>query len=147
MRLPLTSTVLGAFGYNFQMDEVLITCPLRLTNTGEDSTVLGFAYFPTEYRSTPELDGIYIRSDAFPGGSSRLRQGGTAIHEVGHWLGLFHTFEVRYLVIAKKTLLTSSFRVVASVKEMELPILPRNGMQPGRGNAPLAATHVLAVLV
>lgn len=30
-----------------------------------------------------------------PGGASLDRQGGTLIHEAGHWLGLRHTFQVR----------------------------------------------------
>jgi hypothetical protein len=30
-----------------------------------------------------------------PGGASTERQGGTLIHEAGHWLGLRHTFQVR----------------------------------------------------
>jgi len=29
----------------------------------------------------------------FPGGTSRERQGGTLVHEAGHWLGLLHTFQ------------------------------------------------------
>ena len=120
---------------------------LRLINTGEDSTVLGFAYFPTEYREKPELDGIYIRSDGLPGGSSRLRQGGTAIHETGHWLGLLHTFEVRFSlsVIAKllRLYIHSTFRVGASAKAMGLLIPLPNSKRLERENVPLAKIHVL----
>lgn len=41
-----------------------------------------------------ELDGVVIHPGTLPGGSLDKVNGGiTLVHEVGHWLSLFHTFE------------------------------------------------------
>lgn len=63
------------------------------TPTG--GTVLGYAQFPWLQSSLPTTDGIVIRSDQVGViGSGQLSQGGrTLTHEIGHWIGLFHTFQ------------------------------------------------------
>ncbi|EHA55186.1 hypothetical protein MCOR27_007509 [Pyricularia oryzae] len=57
--------------------------------------ILGYCYFPASATtSTVRLDGCTIASGTVPGGSiSRFNLGKTAVHEVGHWFGLYHTFQ------------------------------------------------------
>jgi hypothetical protein len=57
--------------------------------------VLGYAQFPWDRTSKPTTDGIVIRSDQIGViGTGQISQGGrTLTHEIGHWLGLYHTFQ------------------------------------------------------
>jgi hypothetical protein len=78
----------GAQGHQLGLTEQLAT------------SVLGFCTLPdpainsTSPRSSYVKDGCNILARTMPGGSlAHYNRGGTAIHEIGHWNGLLHTFE------------------------------------------------------
>ncbi|MFD0804009.1 zinc metalloprotease, partial [Streptomonospora algeriensis] len=56
--------------------------------------VLGRATFPQEHSADPDNDGVAVDLRTVPGGGLEgFDLGYTAVHETGHWLGLFHTFQ------------------------------------------------------
>lgn len=56
--------------------------------------LLGWAYFPFMAEWIPSLDGVVIDYRSMPGGTAfPYHMGITLVHEIGHWAGLFHTFQ------------------------------------------------------
>lgn len=80
-----------------QMKQALAIDPahtLNIYSCQPGQGILGYAYFPWSAPEGHYIHGVVLLHSSLPGGSAEpYNQGDTGTHEVGHYLGLYHTFQ------------------------------------------------------
>jgi hypothetical protein len=83
-------------GQDRKMKSALKRGRLRTLNiyTVNHRTLLGYAWLAQDAEKVGVLDGVVLHYQSLPGGNFEIySEGDTAVHEIGHWINLFHTFD------------------------------------------------------
>lgn len=84
------------YGVEVDMKAALAVDPAHNLNlySCKPGDYLGYAYYPDSFDETDTRHGVVVLHSSFPAGSTtNYNEGDTGTHEVGHYLGLAHTFE------------------------------------------------------
>lgn len=87
----------GCYNQDSRMKAELAIDPanyLNIYTCQPSSGILGYAYYPSSFPEDDTNHGVVLLDESLPGGSAApYNLGDTGTHEVGHYLGLAHTFQ------------------------------------------------------
>jgi hypothetical protein len=87
----------GCYSQDAQIKQALAIDPAHVLNIytcKPSGGILGWAYYPWSFPETDYRHGVMLLYSSLPGGTAApYNEGDTGTHEVGHYLGLAHTFE------------------------------------------------------
>ncbi|MCH8126651.1 choice-of-anchor B family protein [candidate division KSB1 bacterium] len=73
---------------------VNLTTTLNIYTNNPPNNILGYSYLPSGLPENDILHGVVVLYSTLPGGTATpFDEGDTGTHEVGHYLGLLHTFD------------------------------------------------------
>lgn len=78
------------------MKQALAIDPVHILNfyiTDLPNNDLGYARFPWDYSPSSFMHGVVCAFHTLPGGQAPFDEGDTGVHEIGHYAGLYHTFQ------------------------------------------------------
>lgn len=85
------------YSTEYEMKQALAVDPAHVLNVytcKPQQGILGYAYYPWTFDEADVRHGVVALHASLPGGTAApYDEGDTVTHEVGHYLGLYHTFE------------------------------------------------------